>query len=40
MNLLETDYSYQIKLSFYDGATNSWKEQPETFKFRVEKNEH
>jgi hypothetical protein len=39
MNLLETDYSYQIKLSFYDGATNSWKEQPETFKFRVEKNE-
>lgn len=39
MNLLETDYSYQIKLNFYDGATNSWKEQPETFKFRVEKNE-
>jgi len=39
MNLLETNYSYQIKLSFYDGATNSWKEQPETFKFRVEKNE-
>jgi hypothetical protein len=39
MNLLETDYSYQIKLSFYDGATNSWKEQSETFKFRVEKNE-
>ena len=40
MNLLETDYSYQIKLSFYDGATNSWKEQSETFKFRVEKNEY
>ena len=40
MNLLETDYSYQIKLSFYDGATNSWKEQLETFKFRVEKNEY
>ena len=39
MNLLETDYSYQIKLNFYDGATNSWKEQSETFKFRVEKNE-
>jgi len=39
MNNLETDYSYQIKLTFYDGVTNSWKEQPDTFKFRVEKNE-
>jgi hypothetical protein len=39
MNYLEPDYSYQIKLTFYDGATNSWKEQPDTFKFRVEKNE-
>jgi len=39
MNTLETDYSYQIKLTFYDGATNSWKEQSDTFKFRVEKNE-
>lgn len=39
MNTLETDYSYQIKLTFYDGVTNSWKEQPDTFKFRVEKNE-
>ena len=40
MNLLESDYSYQIKLNFYDGVTNSWKEQSETFKFRVEKNEY
>lgn len=39
ISLLEAGYSYQTKLSFYDGATNSWKEQPETFKFRVEKNE-
>ena len=39
MNLLEAGYSYQMKLNFYDGATNSWKEQSETFKFRVEKNE-
>ena len=39
MNMLEPDYSYQIKLSFYDGVTNSWKEQSDTFKFRVEKNE-
>jgi hypothetical protein len=40
MNILEPDYSYQIKLTFYDGVTNSWKEQPDTFKFRVEKNEY
>ena len=39
VNLLEPDYSYQLKLTFYDGVTNSWKEQSETFKFRVEKNE-
>jgi hypothetical protein len=39
MNTLENDYSYQVKLTFYDGVTNSWKEQPDTFKFRVEKNE-
>jgi hypothetical protein len=39
MNMLEPDYMYQIKLKFYDGITKSWKEQPETFKFRVEKNE-
>lgn len=39
MNILETNYAYQVKLCFYDGVTNSWKEQPETFKFRVEKNE-
>jgi hypothetical protein len=39
INTLEPDYSYQIKLTFYDGVTNSWKEQPDTFKFRVEKNE-
>ena len=40
MSMLEPDYSYQIKLTFYDGVTNSWKEQADTFKFRVEKNEH
>jgi hypothetical protein len=39
MSYLEPDYSYQVKLTFYDGVTNSWKEQPDTFKFRVEKNE-
>jgi hypothetical protein len=39
MTMLEPDFMYQIKLKFYDGITRSWKEQPETFKFRVEKNE-
>ncbi len=39
INYLEPDYSYQVKLAFYDDVTNSWKEQLDTFKFRVEKNE-
>jgi hypothetical protein len=39
INMLESGYSYQMKLTYYDSITNSWKEQPETFKFRVEKNE-
>ena len=39
MNILEPDYMYSIKLKFYDATTNTWKEQRETFKFRVEKNE-
>lgn len=39
MNMLEPDYMYQIKLAFYDASTTRWKEQAQTFKFRVEKNE-
>lgn len=39
MNMLEPDFMYQIKLAFYDSTTTRWKEQPQTFKFRVEKNE-
>lgn len=39
MSSLEPDYMYSIKLKFYDATTNTWKEQKETFKFRVEKNE-
>jgi hypothetical protein len=39
MNMLEPDYMYQIKLMFYDAATTRWKEQVQTFKFRVESNE-
>ena len=39
MNLLEPDYMYQIYLTFFDSQTNSWREQKNSFKFRVEKNE-
>ena len=39
MSMLEPDYMYQIKLAFYDLPTTRWKEQAQTFKFRVEKNE-
>jgi hypothetical protein len=35
-NLLEAGYSYAIKFSYYNGSINSYLEQPETFKFRVE----
>lgn len=35
MSLLQPDYSYGIKFAFYDN--DSWKEQKEIFKFRVEK---
>jgi len=33
---LEAGYMYGIKLSYYNDSINSWIEQPETFKFRVE----
>ena len=36
MNLLEYGYEYKFKFAFYDPITNSWKEQNEDFKFRVE----
>lgn len=39
MNLLEPNYMYQIYLTFFDSQTNSWREQKDSFKFRVEKNE-
>lgn len=39
MNMLEPNYMYQIKLAFYDATTTRWKEQVETFKFRVEQDE-
>jgi len=36
MSMLESDFSYGIKLAFYNGAIGTWVEQPYTFKFRVE----
>ena len=37
MELLEPGYSYQIKFTYYNDSKGSWVEQPQTFKFRVEK---
>jgi hypothetical protein len=39
MSVLEPDYKYQIYLSFFDSQTNSWKEQKQSFNFRVVENE-
>ena len=36
MALLEADYAYGIKLTYYNSSIKSWVEQPEMFKFRVE----
>ena len=38
MQLLEPGYMYELKLSYYVNGT--YQEQPESFRFRVEKNEH
>ena len=38
MSMLQADYSYGIKLSYYNGSSADWVEQPEEFKFRVEEN--
>ena len=36
MSLLEADYMYEIRLSYYNDSIGDWQEQPQTFKFRVE----
>ena len=36
MDLLETGYMYEIRLSYYNDSIGSWQEQSQTFKFRVE----
>ena len=37
MSLLEHSYEYKFKFAFYNKRMNSWEEQQEEFKFRVEK---
>tara|TARA_Y100000593_G_scaffold11444_1_gene20494 strand:- start:35550 stop:37196 length:1647 start_codon:yes stop_codon:yes gene_type:complete len=36
MDLLQEDYTYGIKLAYYNDHIGGWTEQPEIFKFRVE----
>lgn len=36
MSLLEPDYMYEIRLSYYNDSIATWQEQTQTFKFRVE----
>ena len=36
MSMLEKDFSYGIKFSFYNDSIGSWEEQPFIFKFRVD----
>ena len=37
MSMLESDYMYGIKFAYYNNSIGSYVEQPEVFKFRVEK---
>ena len=37
MGMLEADYMYAIKFTYYNNSIGDWIEQPEVFKFRVEK---
>ena len=39
VELLEPGYAYAIKFAYYNGTLSSYVEQPEVFKFRVEKHE-
>ena len=40
MNNLQPGFEYAFKFAFYDSHMNSWTEQNETFKFRVEEYEY
>ena len=37
MSTLQADYMYGIKFTYYNNSIGDWIEQPEVFKFRVEK---
>ena len=37
MDSLQPGYAYGIKLAFYDEILQEWVEQPEIFKFKVER---
>ena len=37
MSMLQEDYMYGIKFTYYNNSIGGWVEQPEVFKFRVEK---
>tara|TARA_Y100001973_G_C5204652_1_gene340559 strand:+ start:129 stop:1565 length:1437 start_codon:yes stop_codon:yes gene_type:complete len=39
MDIFEPDYAYAIKMAYYNGALGAYEEQPEEFRFRVEKHE-
>ena len=40
MTLLEPGYAYAFKFAFYDEELNTWIEQDQAFKFRVEDYEY
>jgi hypothetical protein len=40
MDLLQEGYTYEMKLSFYEDSLSSYREQPYTFKIRVEQDEY
>jgi hypothetical protein len=40
MDLLESGYTYELKFSFYEDSLSSYREQPYTFKIRVEQDEY
>jgi hypothetical protein len=37
MSTLQVDYMYGVKFTYYNNSIGDWVEQPEVFKFRVEK---
>ncbi len=40
LDMLEAGYTYGLKLSFYEDSMSSYREQPYTFKIRVEQDEY